>query len=138
MQPSFHRPRTVAFVDNVTEETSSMLDRWRVSYRAEEAVSIIPEIGRPERANHFGVCLMTISEEGRVVDGLDDPVPFPSLTGSTSAVSPRTSPSAQASPSAWARTFPGWSWTRRSAACLGSCPGCAWPCQGRNSSTSRT
>jgi cytochrome P450 len=45
MQPSFHRPKTAAFVTNMTEETNAMLSRWQVKYPSDEVVSVIPEIG---------------------------------------------------------------------------------------------
>lgn len=45
MQPSFHRPKTAAFVSNMTEETAAMLGRWNAAYSPQTIVNIIPEIG---------------------------------------------------------------------------------------------
>lgn len=46
MQPSFHRPKTAAYVANMTGQTAAMLDRWRRDYPAGTAVDVGPELSR--------------------------------------------------------------------------------------------
>jgi cytochrome P450 len=46
MQPSFHRPKTAAFVGNMTAETADMLERWRQRHPGGGVVDVSSETGQ--------------------------------------------------------------------------------------------
>lgn len=46
MQPSFRRPKTAAYLSNMTGQTAAMLERWRRDYPAGAAVDVGPELSR--------------------------------------------------------------------------------------------
>ncbi|WP_341721057.1 cytochrome P450 [Micromonospora sp. FIMYZ51] len=69
MQPSFHRPKTAAFVANMTDETGAMLDRWQRSYGREDVVDTATQVG------HLALRIVTRSlygaDVGRSTDAIE-------------------------------------------------------------------